>query len=254
MSTATADPRHSSAEQCPLVPGSMARSSSEKSRSRARGNSRRRDASSSSPVRDEDTEFRQDDRRFLGMTMGEPYEGKYKFADIQQGKREMEKLIARRQRMSRDEREYEEERRDVEEIERITKREYGMLMVQMKGKEDIIADARRHASRIKRDHAACKRRTGEYSDAIRQAQRGLEAMQKADHQGARGDKRSSDEMEAADLRQGSGREVEPCDPPGIALRRAPTRIGQEEVWEAIRGQAEGDQKRKYRKYARGEPC
>ena len=250
MYTAAVGPRRSLTEQRPFVPGDMVRSNSEGSSSKARGNSRRRDASSSSPMRDEDIEFLQDDRRFLDMTMGEPYEGKYRFADIQQGERVMEKLIARRRRMNREEREYEEELKDVEEIEKITKRGYGKLMVQLKAKEDVLADTRRHADRIKRDYAACRRLTREYSDAIRQARRGLDAMQEAAHQSARGNKRSSDEMEVADPRQGSDREIEPCDPPGIVLRRAPTRIGSEEVREAMRRQAAGDQKGEYRRYAR----
>ena len=201
-------------------------------------------------MRDEDIEFLQDDRRFLDMTMGEPYEGKYRFADIQQGEKVMQKLVEQHRRVSRKEREYEEELKDVEEIEKITQREYGKLMVQLKVKEDILADARRHADRIKRDYAGCRRQTRKYSDAIQQARQSLDAMQ----EGARGYKRSSDEIEVDDPKQGSDREIEPCDPPGIVLRRAPTRIGSEEVQKALRRQAAGDQEREYRRYAREEPC
>ena len=192
------------------------------------------------------------------MTMGDPYVGKYRFLDVQQGKREKEKLIRERRCIAIRERKYEDELGEAEEIRADTQREYEELEAELEAKREILADTEQEVDRIKRKCEVCRRQIGEYSDAIQQAQLGLEAVQEIAHQGARGNKRSSEEVEVADPEPGPDRDISPQNPPGatpksgMPLRREPTRIGPEEVQVALRRHV-GDQEREYRRYAQEEP-
>ena len=62
----------------------MAKSRSEEPKSKASGNSRRREISSSSRMRREEVESLRNDRRFLDMTLGELYKGEYGLMDVLQ--------------------------------------------------------------------------------------------------------------------------------------------------------------------------
>ena len=209
-------------------------------------------------MRSDDIEYLRSDERFLNMTMGEPYVGKYQFLDIQQGEREIGKLEGQRRRLAEQKKEYEEELEEAEEIEGNTQRQYEELEAQLKVKEEILADVKQDADRLRRGYAGCRRQIRMYVDAIQRARQGLEVVQEIARRRARGNKRSDDEIGAVDPRSGD-QDIVSRNSPSVAPksdvppRRAPTRISPEAVQEALRRQAAGDQEREYRRYAREEP-
>ena len=191
------------------------------------------------------------------MAMGDPYVGKYRFLDVQQGNREKERLLKGRRCIAIRERRYEDELDEAKEIRADVQREYEEIEAELEAKKEALEDAEQEVDRIKRRCEVCNRQIGEYSDAIQQAQLGLEAIQEIAHQSARGSKRPSGEVEASDPEPGPDRDTSPQNPPGVTpksgmpLRREPMRIGPEEVQVALRRQV-GDQEGEYRRYAREE--
>ena len=177
----------------------------------------------SPPPRAGEIGYIRDHERFLDMTMGELYEGKYGFMDI-------------------------------------LRREYDDLEVELKDKGDILAEVKRDADRIKHQCVGCKHKIKEYSHAIQQAQLGLEAVRAEEiaRRSARGNKHSDDGAIVTDPRPGSDGDIEPRDLPDIApksevpLKRTLMRIGSEEVKEALRQQAAGYLEKEHRRYDREE--
>ena len=182
-------------------------SRSKASDSKTKGNSGRGGVSSS-PMRSKEIESLRGDRRLLDETLGKLYEGKYGFMEVMQ-------------------------------------QEYEDLEVELKDKEDILAEAKQDADRIRRQCKGYRRRIKMYSDAIQQARLGLEAVgaEEIAHQSARGNKHSDDGNTVTDSGPGSDGDIGSHDlrdivsKSDVPLRKAFTRISSEEVKEAPRQQA-----------------
>ena len=157
---------------------------------------------------DMDVRILQDPERFHEMTLGDQYNGKYRFLDVAQGEAEVKQLVHLRGRTETLAKECEGDLGEAEEKVEIIEEEYADLKEELDVKAASLREVKDKAEKLRGKLASRREYVREYDEAIKQAHKGLEVVRDTEvaYQRERGNKRRDRQAAAPPPKYGRNRE------------------------------------------------